>query len=36
MILPSALERLVAGLARLPGVGEKTATRLAFFILRDP
>jgi len=36
MILPSALERLVAGLSRLPGVGEKTATRLAFFILREP
>ena len=36
MILPSALERLVAGLSRLPGVGEKTATRLAFFFLREP
>ena len=30
------LARLVAKLARLPGVGEKTATRLAFFILRQP
>ena len=36
MILPVALERLIAGLARLPGVGEKTATRLAFFVLRQP
>ncbi|HJL41741.1 MAG TPA: recombination mediator RecR [Myxococcales bacterium LLY-WYZ-16_1] len=28
-------ERLVQALARLPGVGEKSATRLAFFILRQ-
>ena len=30
-----AMERLVQALARLPGVGEKTAARLAFFILRS-
>jgi recombination protein RecR len=28
--------RLIAALGKLPGVGEKTATRLAFFILRQP
>ena len=33
MRLPPALERVVASLARLPGVGEKTATRFAFHIL---
>jgi recombination protein RecR len=30
------IQRLVRELARLPGVGEKTATRLAFHILRAP
>ncbi len=30
------IERLVQHLARLPGVGEKTATRLAFHIVRSP
>jgi recombination protein RecR len=29
-----AMERLIAALGRLPGIGEKTATRLAFFVLR--
>ncbi len=29
------LARLVQLLARLPGIGEKTATRLAFFVLRQ-
>lgn len=28
--------RLVAELAKFPGVGQKTATRLAFFVLRQP
>lgn len=28
--------RLVAELAKFPGVGQKTATRMAFFILRQP
>jgi len=32
----SPIERLIRALSRLPGVGEKTATRLAFFILRSP
>lgn len=30
------IQRLVARLARLPGIGEKSATRLAFHILRAP
>lgn len=33
---PDALNRLVAQLAKLPGIGEKTAQRLAFHILRSP
>ncbi len=33
-ILPPALKRLVDNLSKLPGIGEKTATRLALFILR--
>ena len=32
--LPIPLQRLVTELSRLPGVGEKSATRLAFFLLR--
>lgn len=35
-LVPPALERLIADLARLPGVGKKTATRLALHILRRP
>ena len=34
MALPAPLKRLVAALTRLPGIGEKSATRLAFFLLR--
>lgn len=30
------IERLVAGLKRLPGIGEKSATRLAFYLLSAP
>jgi recombination protein RecR len=33
---PDALNRLVAQFARLPGIGEKTAQRLAFHVLRAP
>ena len=37
MALPLPLQRLVKELSKLPGIGEKTATRLAFYILRtDP
>ncbi|MBP7033127.1 MAG: recombination protein RecR, partial [Syntrophobacterales bacterium] len=30
------IQRLIQELGRLPGIGEKTATRLAMFILRRP
>lgn len=33
---PRALEQLIDELCRLPGIGEKTAQRLAFFMLRAP
>jgi recombination protein RecR len=33
--LPEALERLIQELSRLPGVGPKTAQRLAFHLLRS-
>lgn len=33
---PSALSRLVGELKKLPGVGERTALRLAFHLLRSP
>ena len=33
---PDAINRLVAQLAKLPGIGEKTAQRLAVHILRSP
>ncbi|MFH1215013.1 MAG: recombination mediator RecR [Pseudomonadota bacterium] len=35
-VVPPALERLIADLNRLPGVGRKTATRLALHLLRRP
>ena len=34
--LPRSLERLIEALSRLPGVGPRTAERLAFHILRTP
>ena len=33
---PPALEKLVEQFARLPGIGRKTAQRLAFFVLSLP
>ena len=33
-VLPRAVQRLIDELARLPGVGPKTAARLTFFMLR--
>jgi recombination protein RecR len=33
---PESLERLIAELSRLPGVGQKTAERLAFHVLKAP
>ncbi|MEJ2031773.1 MAG: recombination mediator RecR [Deltaproteobacteria bacterium] len=35
-VVPPALARLIADLSRLPGVGKKTATRLALHLLRRP
>lgn len=34
--MTAPLERLIRALARLPGIGQKTATRLAFHLLRAP
>lgn len=33
---PAALEKLVEQFARLPGIGSKSAQRLAFFVLSLP
>ena len=35
-VIPPALERLINDLAKLPGIGRKSATRLALYILRRP
>jgi recombination protein RecR len=35
-ILPAPLQDLINALERLPGIGPKTASRLAFFLLRAP
>jgi len=35
-VIPPALEKLIDNLTRLPGIGKKTATRLALNILRKP
>ena len=35
-VIPHALERLIQDLTRLPGIGKKTASRLALNILRRP
>jgi len=34
MLLPEPIESLIVALERLPGIGPKTASRLAFFLLR--
>ena len=36
MAVADPIARLVKELARLPGIGEKTAQRLAFHLLRSP
>ena len=33
---PAALRRVIVALSRWPGVGEKTASRLAMHLLRAP
>ncbi len=35
-VVPPALEKLIADFKRLPGIGQKTATRLALHLLRQP
>ena len=35
-VMPPALERLIQDLNRLPGIGKKTASRLAMHIMRSP
>lgn len=35
-LIPPALERLIQSFAALPGIGKKTATRLALHVLRRP
>lgn len=34
-MLPTALQSLITALERLPGIGPKTASRLAFYLLRE-
>lgn len=36
MLLPEPIQNLINALSRLPGVGPKTASRLAFYLLRAP
>ncbi len=35
-MLPDPIQSLISALERLPGIGPKTASRLAFFLLRAP
>jgi recombination protein RecR len=35
-LLPEPIQRLINALERLPGIGPKSASRLAFFLLRAP
>jgi recombination protein RecR len=36
MAYPKPLERLISAFERVPGIGRRTAERLAFHVLRDP
>jgi recombination protein RecR len=36
MVLPEPIQNLVDSFSRLPGIGPKTASRLAFYLLRAP
>ena len=36
MLLPEPLHNLIESFSRLPGIGPKTASRLAFYLLRAP
>ena len=35
-LLPAPIQNLIGALERLPGIGPKSASRLAFFLLRSP
>jgi recombination protein RecR len=35
-MLPDSIQNLISALERLPGIGPKTASRLAFYLLRAP
>lgn len=36
MLIPEPLQNLIESFSRLPGIGPKTASRLAFYLLRAP
>ena len=36
MSIPGSLSRLIENLSKMPGIGPKTAQRLAFYIMRSP
>jgi recombination protein RecR len=36
MLLPESIQNLITALERLPGIGPKSASRLAFYLLRAP
>jgi recombination protein RecR len=36
MLLPESIQSLITALERLPGIGPKSASRLAFYLLRAP
>lgn len=36
MLIPEPVQRMIEAFSRLPGIGPKTASRLTFFLLRDP
>jgi recombination protein RecR len=36
MLLPESIQSVITSLERLPGIGPKSASRLAFFLLRAP
>ena len=36
MLLPEPIQNLINALSRLPGIGPKTASRLAFYLLGAP
>ena len=36
MLLPESIQSVINSLERLPGIGPKSASRLAFYLLRAP